>query len=214
MIKYGCMALVAMACSTVVPAAQAQGNFFVAGQAGEATYDDSGFDEDSADTRALSGGYRWQAGAVTQIGIEGGFGKVDEITQDYYYNPGTGYTETGRIGMDADYRLLGANARFGFGPDSRWFAIARGGYMAYEQNASARYAAFDNGVQIDSLSESASDNGGGAYFGAGVGMDITPNFNINLMFNSYAYSSFEDDYYTSEDVGTASTTTLGIEVRF
>jgi len=83
MIKYGCMALIAMACSTVVPAAQAKGGFFVGGQAGEATHDDSGLDEDSASTRALNGGYRWQAGAITQVGIEAGFGRVDEITQDY-----------------------------------------------------------------------------------------------------------------------------------
>jgi hypothetical protein len=214
MIKYGCMALVAMACSAVVPAAQANGNFFVAGQAGQATYEDSGYDEDSADTRALSGGYRWQAGDVAQVGVEAGYGKVDEITQDYYYNGGGGYTENGRFGMDADYRLLGANARFNFGHGSRWFAIARGGYMAYEQNASAQLAAYVDGVQIDGVDESFSDNGGGAYFGAGLGMDVTPNFNVNVMYNSYAYSSFDDDYFASEDVGTASTTTLGIEVRF
>jgi hypothetical protein len=37
MIKYGCMALVAIACSALAPAAHAQGNFFVAGQVGQAT---------------------------------------------------------------------------------------------------------------------------------------------------------------------------------
>jgi hypothetical protein len=46
----------AIACSLAAPAAQAKGNFFVAGQTGRATYDDSGFDKDKADTRALSGG--------------------------------------------------------------------------------------------------------------------------------------------------------------
>jgi hypothetical protein len=202
-----------MACSAVVPAAQAKGGFFVGGQAGEATYDESGLDEDSAGTRALSGGYRWQAGAITQVGIEAGFGKVDEITQDYYYNPGSGYTETGRLGMDAEYRLLGANARFNFGRDSRWFAIGRGGYMDYEQNSSSQYAGYVDGVQINGFNESMSDNGGGAYFGAGVGMDVTPNFNVNLMFNSYAYTSY-DDSFTSDDVSSATATTLGIEVRF
>ncbi len=63
------------------------------------------------------------------------------------------------------------------------------------------------------FNESISDNGGGAYFGAGVGMDVTPNFNVNLMFNSYAYTSY-DDSFTSDDVSSATATTLGIEVRF
>lgn len=212
MIKYGCMALVAIACSAVVPAAQAQGNFFVAGQVGQARYDDSGFDDASASTRAFSGGYRWQAGPVVQVGIEGGFGKVDEITQDYYYNGGS-YVETGRIGMAADYRHVGANARFNFGADSRWFAIARAGYMAYDMDVSARFEARLNGQLIDTLDESASDSGGGAYFGVGLGVDLSRNINLNVMYNGYAYSDFEDGYY-SDDIGTASTTTVGVEVRF
>ncbi|HJW47691.1 MAG TPA: outer membrane beta-barrel protein [Lysobacter sp.] len=205
------MALIAMACSTVVPAAQAKGGFFVGGQAGEATYDDSGLDEDSAGTQAFSGGYRWQAGAITQVGFEAGFGKVDEITQDYSFDGGS-YTQNDRIGMDADYRLIGANARFNFGRDSRWFAIGRGGYMDYEQNSSFQSATYVDGVQVFGYNDSVSDNGGGAYFGAGVGMDVTPNFNVNLMFNSYAYTSYDDGY--TDEVSSATATTLGIEVRF
>lgn len=213
MIKYGCVALVAIACSAVAPAALAEGNFFIAGQAGQATYDDSGFDEDSADTRAISAGYRWQAGSIAQVGVEVGAGRVDEIGQDYYYNSGDGYSETGHIGMDANYRHVGANARFSFGRDSRWFAIARVGYMAYEQNVDAHFEAYLDNTRIDSLDVSESDDGGGAYFGAGIGWDVTPNFNINAMVNGYAYSSFEGDF-EDEDVGTATTTTLGLEVRF
>lgn len=213
MIKYGCMAL-AIACSLAAPVAQAQGNFFVAGQTGRATYDESGFDDDSANTRAFSGGYRWQAGAVTQVGVEVGAGKVDEVGQDYYWTDGY-FTETGHLGMDATYRHVGANARFNFGRDSRWFAIARGGYMRYEQNLSGRYAAFYNGSMWDSLSISESDTGSGAYFGAGVGFDVSKNFNVNVMFNGYAYSNYESESgYEDEDIGTASTTTLGVEVRF
>jgi hypothetical protein len=208
------MALVAMACSAVVPAAQAQGGFFVAGQAGQATYDDSGYDEDSANTSALSVGYRWQAGSVAQIGVEVGGGKVDEIGQEYNYNPGGGYSETGHVGMDSRYAHIGGNARISFGRDSRWFAIGRLGYMGYTQDQTGNYAAFQNGTQVDSLHETYSEDGGGAYFGAGLGMDITPNFNVNVMVNGYAYSSIDEDGYLDEDVGTASTTTLGLEVRF
>ena len=212
MIKHGCMALVAIACSALAPAAHAQGNFFVAGQVGQAKYDDSGFDDASADTRVISGGYRWQAGPIVQIGFEAGLGKVDEITQDYYLASQM-HTDTGRIGMEADYRNLGANARFNFGSDSRWFAIARAGYIAYEMDAhTSGVVTWFDGSQVE-YNESGSDNGGGAYFGAGIGVDLTPNVNLNVMYNSYAYSDFESDSYSEEDIGTASTTTVGIEVR-
>src|SRR5262245_29202851 len=77
MIKYGCVAL-AIACGLAAPAAQAQGNFFIAGQTGHATYHGSLFDQDSGNTRGISGGYRWQAGKVTQVGFEIGAGEVDD----------------------------------------------------------------------------------------------------------------------------------------
>ena len=213
MIKYGCLALVAIACVTAMPAAHAEGSFFIAGQMGQAEYDDSGLDDNSASTRALSGGYRWQAGPIVQVGVEVGLGQIDEVGGEfYYYNNGAGYVETGRIGMEADYRHLGANARIAFGEGSRWFAIARGGYMGYSMDANAHFEARQNGTLVDTLDESASDNGGGAYFGGGIGADITQNVSVNVMYNGYAYSSFEDGY--EEDFGTASTTTLGVEVRF
>jgi len=214
MIKYGCVALVAIACSAVVPAAKAQGNFFVAGQVGQAKYDDSGFDDASANTRAISVGYRWQAGPIAQVGIEAGAGTVDEISQETEYFGAGGYSSSSRAGIEADYRHIGANARFNFGEGSRWFAIARGGYMAYEMDGSAYYEATYNDVPYYSETESIGEDGGGAYFGAGIGVDITPNFNVNVMYNSYAYSDFEGGDYSTDDIGTASTTTLGIEVRF
>lgn len=215
MTKYGCLALVAMACSILAPAAHAEGDFFVAGQVGQAKYDDLGFDDNSANTRALSGGYRWQAGPVVQIGIEAGFGSVDEVGGEiFFYSDGTGYTETSRASVEADYRHLGANARFNFGQDSRWFAIARAGYMTYDMDAGVHIEARDNGTLVDTLDLSANDDGGGAYFGAGIGVDITPNVNVNVMYNGYAYSDFESDNFSEDDIGTASTTTLGIEVRF
>lgn len=216
MFKLGCVALVAIACCGVVPAAHANGDFFIAGQFGQARYDDSGFDEDTADTSAFSLGYRWQAGPIVQVGIEVGGGKVDEISQDFFYSDPF-FDEHSRIGMDARYTHLGANARFNFGQGSRWFAIARGGYMGYEQNLSFSYdSSFtmpDGTVLTSSDSDSYSEDGGGAYFGGGLGFDITPNFNINVMINGYAFSSYEGDDW-DEDVGTATTTTFGLEARF
>ena len=64
MFKYGCMAALAVACGVCAPVAAAQGQFFIAGQIGEATYNDLEFDDNSADTQAFSAGYRWQAGPV------------------------------------------------------------------------------------------------------------------------------------------------------
>lgn len=215
MTKYGFMALVALACAIGMPAAHAEGNFFVAGQVGQAKFQDSVFDDANTPTRALSGGYRWNAGPIVQIGMEGGLGAVDDLAGEFfYYTDGMGYEETARIGMDISYRYVGANARINFGERSRWFAIARAGYMGYDMDARLHYEARDNGQLVDTFDDSASDDGGGAYFGAGIGMDLTPNFNVNLMFNGYAYSSFEGDGYIEDDIGTASTTTLGLEVRF
>lgn len=217
MSKYGCMALLAIACSMTVPAAQAEGSFFIAGQAGQATYEDSGLSEDKADTSALSLGYRWQAGSITQIGLEAGGGKVDEISEGYFYDDGF-YSEEGRVGFDVRYAHVGANARFSFGPNSRWFAVGRAGYMGYKQTIRADYSwAYDDPFLSDfggTESASESEDGGGAYFGAGIGVDVTPNFNINLMYNGYAYSALDEDGELEDDSSTASTTTLGLELRF
>lgn len=208
------MALVAIACAAAMPAAHAEGRFFVAGQVGQAEYDDTGFDDSSASTRAFSGGYRWQAGPLVQVGVEAGFGQIDEIGGEfYYYADGAGYVETGRFGVEADYRHLGANARIAFGEGSRWFAVARGGYMAYSMDATAHFEVRQNGALVGSGKDSASDDGGGAYFGAGIGVDITRNFNVSVMYNGFAYSDFDNSEGQIE-VGTASTTTLGGEVRF
>lgn len=217
MSKYGCMALLTIACGVIAPAVQAEGSFFIAGQAGQAKYEDSGLAEDEADTSALSLGYRWQAGSIVQIGLEAGGGKVDEISESYSFDDGF-YSEEGRVGFDVRYAHVGANARFSFGPNSRWFAVGRAGYMAYTQDIKASYSWAYNDPFLDDLdgSESASESedGGGAYFGAGIGVDVTPNFNINLMFNGYAYSALDEDGELEDDTSTASTTTLGLELRF
>lgn len=217
MSKYGCMALLAIACGAAMPAAHAEGSFFVAGQAGQAKYGNSGLAEDKADTRALSLGYRWQAGSIVQIGLEAGGGQVDEVSEGFSYSDGF-YSEEVRVGFDVRYAHLGANARFSFGPQSRWFAIGRAGYMGYTQdiNASYRWEYDDPFLSQANGSEtvSESEDGGGAYFGAGIGVDITPNFNVNLMFNGYAYSALDEDGELEDDSSTATTTTLGLELRF
>ncbi|HEY5805275.1 MAG TPA: outer membrane beta-barrel protein [Lysobacter sp.] len=216
MFKLGCMALAAIACCGVVPAAHANGDFFIAGQFGQAKYDDVGLGDDTADTRAFSLGYRWQAGPVVQVGIEVGAGKVDEVTQEFSYDGGF-YDDHTRVGIDARYTHVGANARFNFGQGSRWFAIARGGYMGYEQNVyvdfDSSYTMPDGTVLVSGSSYSSSEDGGGVYLGGGIGFDVTPNFNLNVMINGYGFSNLEGDGW-NEDMGTATSTTFGLEARF
>lgn len=214
MIKFGCMALVATACAAAMPAAHAKGNFFVAGQLGQATFDDTGFEDDTASTHALSAGYRWQAGPIVQIGIEAGFGTIDESGDRYDYRDTAGYVYTGGAGLEADYRNVGANARIDLGEGSRWFAVARVGYMAYDMDAYEHIEARYNGALVATYSDAFSDSGAGAYFGGGIGFDATRDLSFSLNYSGYAYSNFETDYYGDVEVGTASTTTVGVELRF
>ena len=86
------------------------------------------------------------------------------------------------------------------------------GYMGYDQEFRYR-------VEAPGLSEEGrfSDDGGGAYFGLGLGVDVTRTFNVNAMVNGYAYSSIYRDgnrYRFDDDVSTARTVTLGAELRF
>lgn len=208
MIKFGRVALVAIAGVLAVPCAQAQGGFFVGVQAGRATLSDTGFRDDTSNTQSIGAGYRWQAGASpVLIGVEGGYGRLGEIGETFAIS---GVSE--RREFEADYGYIGANARFQFGADSRWFALARAGYMAYDQEFRYRFEA--TGLREEGR---FSDDGGGAYFGLGVGVDVTRNFNVNAMVNGYAYSSIYRDgnrYRFDDDVSTARTLTLGAELRF
>lgn len=219
MFKFGRVALVAIALGSVAPLAHAQGSFFVGGQVGRVDLADTGFNDESGDFKSLNLGYRWQIGPRVQLGIEAGAGKIDGIEDrdeyDVSYSGGMVHVKE-RYALDADFVQIGANARFQFGADSRWFGIARLGYLGYEQEFSESYSA--SGAFVESGSYSESDDGGGVYFGAGVGVDVTPNFNLSLTLNGYAYSSlyyddYDDEYYW-DDVKTARTATLGAEFRF
>jgi hypothetical protein len=212
--KYGRTALIGILCIFAMPAAQAEGGFFIGGQGGQIELSDTDFSDDSTDIQALGLGYRWQAGSIVQVGFEVGGGKLGTLKEEFTEN----YIDaefSGRATLETTYAYAGANARFKFGAESRWFAIARLGYMGYEEELNysyEEYYAWDDSYY--SYSDSDSESGGGAYFGAGIGVDITSNFNINLVHSGYAYSpSFGDDY-DDDDLYTASSTTLGLEVRF
>lgn len=56
----------------------------------------------------------------------------------------------------------------------------------------------------------------GAYLGLGLGVDISRNFNLSLVYTNYVY--FEDYYWEGDefyyDINRADTLMLGAEVRF
>ena len=216
MVKFGCAALIALASVVSVPAAQAAAGFFIGGQGGQIELSDTDFSDDSTDIRSLGLGYRWQAGPIIQVGFEVGGGKLGTLKEEYTYDYGSGYYSE-RVTLDASYAYAGANARFQFGAGSRWFAVARLGYMGYEEKG--RYS-YEDVYYWDSYynsngSYSENESGGGAYFGAGIGVDITQSFNISLTHNGYAYSpSFGDEYDYDDGFYTASSTALGLEIRF
>jgi hypothetical protein len=93
-----------------------RGGFFLGVQGGK------GWVYDDVDQTALmvNAGYRWQAGAVTLVGIEVAGGRLDDTTQD------------GWIYSKVDFASIGANARFNFGRDNPVYGLVRAGYWSAE----------------------------------------------------------------------------------
>ena len=93
---------------------EGRGGFFIGVQGGK------GWVYDDVDQSALSvnAGYRWQAGAVSLIGIELASGKLDSTTDD-----SVPYSEV-------DYASVGVNARFNFGRNSPVYGLVRAGSWA------------------------------------------------------------------------------------
>lgn len=161
------------------------------------------YDDKKQELTAASAGFRWQAGPVTQVGIEAAYGKLKKeetstTEWDPFWQQNFTYTE---VYPQARYFTLGASARFNFGSNSPIFGIARLGYFR---------------SKIDSFGDNDQRVVVGAYAGLGLGVDITRHFNVQLIYNSYVYS--DDDYYDyyGDDytINRADTATLGLEVRF
>lgn len=98
---------------------EGRGGFFLGVQGGK------GWVYDDVDQSALSvnGGYRWQAGAISLVGIELASGRLDSTTH--------GGWEYSKV----DYGSIGVNARFNFGATSPVYGLVRAGYWAAELDA-------------------------------------------------------------------------------
>ncbi|PJJ97612.1 hypothetical protein CO641_11765 [Lysobacteraceae bacterium NML91-0213] len=158
-----------------------RGGFFIGVQGGQGEVY-QGVDQTA---RMLNAGYRWQAGAVTLVGIEVARGQLEEERDTWFR-----YDEV-------DYASIGANARFNFGRSSPVYALVRAGYWAAEASIDGRWTS-----DID-----------GAYVGVGVGVDFGRHFNMSVVYTNHVY--FENYYYWNDyDVSRADTLMLGAEVRF
>ncbi|WP_093140228.1 outer membrane beta-barrel protein [Pseudoxanthomonas sp. GM95] len=149
----------------------------------------------------LNGGYRWRAGAVTLIGIEAAAGKLDRVSDhDGFYAP------------KVDFYSLGGTARFNFGRNSPWFAVARLGYWSGETDIEREACCRSFGGYNYSYYESSRERVYGAYAGFGIGVDLGRHASLNLNYTGYVYSNsyYDEDY----EVNYADTVSFGVEVRF
>jgi hypothetical protein len=157
-----------------------RGGFFLGVQGGKGWV----YEDVDQSALAINAGYRWQAGAVSLIGVELAHGRLDGTKDD-----GLPY---GKV----EYDSIGANARFNFGRNSQVYGLVRAGYWSADDN--------DTGMDVD-----------GGYFGLGLGVDITRNFNMSLVYTNYVYfDDWEGDGLDYDDVNRADTLMLGAEVRF
>ncbi|MBO9716765.1 MAG: hypothetical protein J7507_08110 [Pseudoxanthomonas sp.] len=166
--------------------AEPQGGFFLGAQAGKGWI----YEDVDQNVVAINGGYRWQAGDVSLVGIELASGRLAETEDD------------GWIYGKVRYASIGANARFNFGQGNPWFAIARLGYWTADGDG-------DEEGDVD-----------GAYASFGIGVDVNRHFNVNLMYTNHAYattyyySSGYGSYYEETEINRADMVTLGAEARF
>ncbi len=157
-----------------------RGGFFLGVQGGKGWV----FDDVDQSALAVNAGYRWQAGAVTLVGIEAAAGRLDE-TRDSLYT----YAKV-------DYASIGATARFNFGPDSPVFAIVRAGYWAA-----------DNDYYMDV-------DGGYVGVGLGADLTRNFNLSLTYTNHVYFNDYYWDDGEFYYDANRADTLMLGAEVRF
>lgn len=164
------------------PAPEPKGGFFVGGQVGKGWI----YEDVDQDVVAINGGYRWQAGDVSLIGIELASGRLARTEDDVW------------IYGKVSYGSVGANARFNFGEGNPWFAIARLGYWAADGDG-------DDDSDVD-----------GGYASFGIGFDVNRHFNVNLMYTNHAYATtyYYGGYYEETEINRADMVTFGVEGRF
>ena len=157
-----------------------RGGFFLGVQGGRGWV----YDSVDQDAWAVSAGYRWQAGAVSLLGIELSAGRLDSTTDDgWHYNK-------------IEYRSIGFNGRFNFGAASPVYALVRSGYFDADEQG---YRSAD---------------GGYVGIGLGADITRNFNMSLvytNYVYFNELYWYDGDLYY---DASRSDALMLGAEVRF
>lgn len=157
-----------------------RGGFFIGVQGGKGWVTD---DVDQS-ARSINAGYRWQAGAVTLIGVEVASGKLQSAVEDGWRYAGI------------DHASVGVNARFNFGATSPVYALVRAGYWTADA---------DYGIDVD---------GGYVGLGLGVDFNRHFNMSLVYTNHVYFEDYYWDDGDFYYDANRADTLMLGAEVRF
>lgn len=159
-----------------------RGAFFVGVQGGKGWV----YDDIDQSARMVNAGYRWQAGPVTQVGIEVARGELASTTDGGFHVDKITYTS------------IGPNARFNFG-NSPVHALVRGGYWR-----ASSAAAIDN------------EDGGyiGAGLGVDIGhnFSLSLQYTHHIYFDDQEYYYWGSSYY--ESINRADTLMFGAEIRF
>lgn len=157
-----------------------RGGFFLGVQGGRGwVYDSVG-----QDAFAVSAGYRWQAGAVSLLGIELSAGRLDSTTDD-----GWDYNKV-------EYKSIGFNARFNFGAASPVYALVRTGYFDANEKG---YGSADGGYVGIGLGADITQH-----------FNLSLVYTNYVYFNELYW--YEGDLYY--DASRSDTLMLGAEVRF
>jgi hypothetical protein len=159
---------------------EGRGGFFLGVQGGKGWV----YEDVDQSALAVNAGYRWQAGAVTLVGLEVATGRLDSTVHDRWR-----YAKV-------DYASIGANARFNFGSASPVYGLVRAGYFSADD------------------ADVGTVDGGYLGLGLGVDFNRHFNMSLvytNHVYFNELYWSDGDLYY---DANRADTLMLGAEVRF
>lgn len=201
-----------LAALTIVPNALAadadSGDIFVDATYGQmfgkqASTGDTGSSSSSQSAWRADGGYRWTLDDARSLGLEVGymhFGNVETNSDANEFFSG----ETTATAITA-----GVNYHYLFGADKAWIFQLRAGVMTvkFEED-------YSNFSPLGSMTTtgSSSSRQGGAYFGFGIGRDITQS--LSLILSLELYNSGDSGNYSSKNSLSQGFIGLGAEYRF
>ena len=188
-----------LAAFSIVPNAMAAdsggGNFFLDARFGRMSntteFTDTGPNTQRGSSRGADAGYRWNLDDGSSLGFEIGYMHFGTVADSADFNGF--FTEA----VTASAITSGVNYRYPFGADNDWAVHARAGLMWAKLDGTT-YSYPPVGSPTTS-SDSWHENG--AYYGLGIGRQITQSFSLTLAFTGY-YSS---------DAGGGEQINLGVE---